>query len=119
MSRILLLLGLEAGFDGWLRLDEAETVRGETLDSLVIGTEDRIVAVAPGDALVLHWLDLEPGLAPLQAAAAARLLLAEQSARPMEELHVAVGREVAGDSAQIPGHAVHLLGDHDHAARLA
>ena len=105
MSRILLLLGREAGFDGWLRLDETETVRGETLDSLVIGAEDRIVALAPGDALVLHWLDLEPGLAPLQAAAAARLLLAERSARPMDELHVAVGREVAEE----PGRCVALV----------
>jgi general secretion pathway protein L len=100
MSQVLILLGRDSGFDGWLRVGEDELLRGDSLDTLTVTNEDRVVAVAPGEALVLHWLELEPGLTPPQAAAAARLLLAEQSARPIGELHVAVGREVAEESGR-------------------
>ncbi len=56
----------------------------------------RRVRVVPGDEVAIHWLELAEGLTPAQAAAAARLLLADASAEPLEEMHVAVGRPERG-----------------------
>jgi general secretion pathway protein L len=50
----------------------------------------RVAAVAPADAVTLHWVEL-PDLAPAQARAAAMLLAAETSAAPANTLHVALG----------------------------
>jgi general secretion pathway protein L len=55
----------------------------------------RVAAVAPADAVTLHWVEL-PDLAPAQARAAAMLLAAETSAAPASTLHVALG-PVDGD----------------------
>lgn len=55
----------------------------------------RVVAIAPADAVTLHWVEL-PDLAPAQARAAAMLLAAETSAAPAGTLHVALG-QVDGD----------------------
>jgi len=52
--------------------------------------------VVPGSDVAIHWLELAEGLAPAQAAAAARLLLADASAEPLAEMHVAVGRAERG-----------------------
>ncbi|MCB8828950.1 hypothetical protein LJD47_28465, partial [Escherichia coli] len=70
----------------WLRLagDGAIDV-GEGMPA----AEDAIVAVAPAEAVALHWADL-PARSTAQAVAAARLLVAEASAAPVAELHVAV-----------------------------
>lgn len=106
MSLVLLFLGRDSPADGWLRLDEEERVERATAAApLVLAPEDRLIAVAPGDSVTLRWLDLEAGLTPVQAAAAARLLLADQSAEPIAEMHVAVGREVAEE----PGRSVALV----------
>ncbi len=56
----------------------------------------RTVLVVPGDKVAIHWLDLAQGLAPAQAAAAARLMLADASAGPLADMHVAVGRPEQG-----------------------
>lgn len=54
------------------------------------------VVVAPAEAVTLHWAEL-PSRSPAQAVAAARLLVAEASAAPIGELHVALGRRDGGD----------------------
>jgi general secretion pathway protein L len=52
--------------------------------------------VVPGAEVAIHWLDLAQGLAPAQAAAAARLMLADASADALADMHVAVGRPERG-----------------------
>ena len=54
--------------------------------------DDPVVAVAPAEDVTLHWADL-PSRSLAQAAAAARILVAEASATPISDLHVAVGGE--------------------------
>ncbi|MGZ8351155.1 MAG: type II secretion system protein GspL [Allosphingosinicella sp.] len=82
---------------GWRLLDGdgAMIGRGAALDDLPAPPERTILAVR-GDQVALHWLDLADGLAPAQAAAAARLLLADASAETLANLHVAVGRAERG-----------------------
>ena len=63
------------------------------------GGDARVVAVAPAEAVTLHWAAL-PGRSPAQAAAAARLLVGEASASGGGEVHVAVGDE--GDTVDRP-----------------
>lgn len=60
------------------------------------GPGARVVLVVPGTEVATHWLDLADGLAPAQAAAAARLMLADASATPLGDMHVAVGRAELG-----------------------
>jgi general secretion pathway protein L len=50
----------------------------------------------PGTEVAIHWLDLAGELTPAQAAAAARLLLADASAEPLAALHVAAGKPENG-----------------------
>ncbi|HEU0067176.1 MAG TPA: type II secretion system protein GspL [Sphingomonas sp.] len=57
---------------------------------------ERIVAVAPADAVTLHWADL-PSRSSAQATAAARILAAQASAGAIGDLHVAAGDEGAGE----------------------
>jgi len=91
MTTMLFLPRDEAEPWRWLRVaDDAVAERGEGVPPLVEG--ERVTAVAPADAVTLHWAEL-PDRSPAQAAAAARLLVAEASATPTAELHVAVGRE--------------------------
>ncbi|MBY8827539.1 type II secretion system protein GspL [Hephaestia mangrovi] len=79
----------------WLRIaGDAVVARGEGVPALP-GPEDepqRIVSVAPADAVTLHWAEL-PDRSVAQAVAAARIALSEASAASMADLHVAVGRE--------------------------
>jgi general secretion pathway protein L len=90
---LLLFLGRDGGFDGWLRLEDgAVAARGLGLDGLPPPDKGLAVAgIVPGEEVTLHWLDLPEGLAPAQAAAAARLAAADYSARPVSFMHVAVG----------------------------
>lgn len=78
----------------WLMLDgDAVTARGAALDTLpplLAGDAAETIIVVPGDAVVLHWVEL-PELAPAQMAAAARMLAADVSAAPIETTHVVVG----------------------------
>lgn len=55
-----------------------------------------IALAVPGTAVAVHWLELAGDLAPAQAAAAARLMLADASAEPLAAMHVAVGRPENG-----------------------
>lgn len=80
--------------DRWLLLEAGEVVaRGEAAD---MPAAPRTWLIVPGEQVAIHWLDLQDGLAPAQAAAAARLMLADASAEPPERMHVAVGRAEAG-----------------------
>ncbi len=104
---LLVFLGNRTGFDGWLHLrDSSVEGRGAALEGLAgfarleKGDALRIVAVVPGDAVSIHWLELPAGLAPAQAIAAARLMAVDVSAQPVSEMHVAVGSEQEGEAAR-------------------
>jgi len=96
---LLLFLSRDGGIEGWIRLAEGVVAgRGAGLDGAESHRSAPVVAVAPGEAVTLRWLELPAGLSPAQAAGAARLMAAELSAQPVGELHVAAGRE-SGDGA--------------------
>jgi general secretion pathway protein L len=79
----------------WLLLEGDRVVdRGDAASALPAAAAT--VLVVPGEEVVVRWLDLAQGLAPAQAAAAARLMLADASAEPLASLHVAVGRAESG-----------------------
>lgn len=79
----------------WLTLaDDRVTGEGEGVPAL--DGEERVVAVTPADAVTLHWAEL-PDRSTAQAVAAARLVVAEASATPLGELHVAIGDEGSAD----------------------
>ena len=72
----------------WLHIaDDGAISEGEGVPAQL---DARIVAIAPAEDVTLHWADL-PARSPAQSVAAARLLVAEASATPIHELHVAVG----------------------------
>ena len=86
----------DAGFR-WLRLADAElSGDGEGVPTL----DAPVVAVAPAEAVTLHWAKL-PVRSPAQAIAAARIVVAEASAAPIGELHVAVGDDAGDDERAI------------------
>lgn len=81
---------------------------GETLLRFADGAAERLVATpgpartalaVPGTEIAIHWLDLAGDLTQAQAAAAARLMLADASAEPLGEMHVAAGRAENGLTA--------------------
>lgn len=82
----------DAGYRWW-RIAEARVVEeGEGFAN----NDEPTVAVAPADAVALHWAEL-PSRSPAQANAAARILAAEASAAPAGDLHVAIGDEGVGE----------------------
>ncbi|THD36962.1 MAG: general secretion pathway protein GspL [Sphingomonas sp.] len=95
MSEVLALF-LPAQADApwrWLAIrDGAIVTRAEGLPNPDQPADTAIVAIAPAEAVSLHWADL-PDRSLAQAVAAARLLVAEASVTPVGDLHVAVGRE--------------------------
>jgi general secretion pathway protein L len=97
---LLLFLGRDGGFDGWIRIGEGVVAaRGVGFDGADRHRSAPVVAVAPGEAVTLRWLELPAGLSPAQGAGAARLMVADLSAQPVGELHVAVGR-ASGDGGR-------------------
>ena len=101
---ILAFLDRHNEVQGWLQLRDGGVVaRGAALEGLppLVDEETRkpvrLVAVVPGEAVSLHWLEVPGGLAPAQAAAAARLIAAEVSVQPLADMHVAVGPEQEGN----------------------
>lgn len=74
----------------WLRISGGEIVsRGEGLPAHE--AEEHVVAVVPAEDVTIRHADLGD-LSEPQAQAAARLLMADQSASMLDMLHVAVGR---------------------------
>jgi general secretion pathway protein L len=101
---LLLFLARGGGIEGWVRIvDGAVAARGAGLDAAEAHRGTPVVAVVPGEAVTLRWLDLPSGLSPAQAAAAARLMAADFSAQPVDELHVAAGRESGEDGKRCVG----------------
>ncbi len=77
----------------WLAIrDGVIAGRGEGLPAPDDDPDIEVAAIAPADAVSLHWADL-PDRSQAQAVAAAKLLVAEASVSPLADLHVAVGRE--------------------------
>lgn len=105
MSALLLFLDSANALAGWLRLDEGMLVaRGSGSDAPAPPGPDEeldIVAVVPGESVSVHWLEIPAGLAPAQAAAAARLIAADVSAQPLEDMHVAVGPDAEVDARAV------------------
>ncbi|HEV7661320.1 MAG TPA: type II secretion system protein GspL [Allosphingosinicella sp.] len=90
---ILLAFAGEGAAPGrWLLIEGGRvTARGEEGDEVLLQPGTRTALAVPGAEVALHWLDLAEGLAPAQAAAAARLMLADASANALADMHVAVG----------------------------
>ncbi len=88
----------------WMRLEAGRVAgEGDSLDSLPPADPalpGEIIAVVPGDLVVLHWVELPP-LAPAQAAAAARMLAADVATTPLESTHVALGKRGADGMAPL------------------
>lgn len=93
----------------WLRIADGEIIaRGEGLAAH--HPDDLVVAVVPADDVVIHHADL-PDLSEPQAQAAARLLMADQSASLATMLHVAVGKaNGAGDRPIVAMDRVKMTG---------
>ena len=91
---LLVFIGEEGAPGCWLRLGDGAAEYGVAADGLPAAGR-RVLAV-PGEQVAVHWLELEDGLTRPQAAAAARLMLADASAEPLSEMHVAVGRAERG-----------------------
>jgi general secretion pathway protein L len=98
---LLLFLARAGGIEGWIRIaDGAIAERGAGTDGSEAHRGIPVVAVAPGEEVTLRWLELPTGLSPAQAAGAARLMVGEISAQPLDELHVATGREAADEGGR-------------------
>lgn len=65
----------------------------------------RTVLAVPGTDVTMHWLDLADNLTLVQAAAAARLQIADETAEPIGDMHVVAGRREGGRTAiaTVPG----------------
>src|SRR5690606_20023878 len=80
----------------WLALAPDGVVgRGDASAGWPEATGRTLLAV-PGEQVTIRWVELADGLTQAQAAAAARLMLADASAEPIDRLHVAVGQGEAG-----------------------
>jgi general secretion pathway protein L len=104
---LLVFLNARNEFEGWLQLrGDGIAARGLSIDRIPSPVDPetqeplRLVAVVPGEAVSVHWLELPSGLAPAQAVAAARLMATDMSAQAVSDMHVAVGSEVSEDSAR-------------------
>jgi general secretion pathway protein L len=113
---LLIFLDAHNEFEGWLQVaDGAVTARGRGLEGLpalvdtATGKPVRVAAIVPGEAVAMHWLEVPAGLAPAQAAAAARLMAEEVSTQPLGDMHVAVARRLRAR----PCERRRWCGDHD------
>lgn len=101
----------------WLRIaGDVVQGRGEGFPPNLDPDAPPPIAVAPADAVTLHWAEL-PDRSPAQSVAAARLLVSEASAAPLADLHVAVGRE--DDLVERPIGVVSAMQMHHWLATLA
>jgi general secretion pathway protein L len=83
---------LSFGGGGWLLLEGGGIVaRGGPDDLVELPAGTRTALTVPGAEVAIHWLELAEGLTQAQAAAAARLMLADASAEGLGDMHVAVG----------------------------
>ena len=93
---LLVFLDEKGEAERWLLLDGGGiAARGDGAAPFAEAGVRRALAV-PGQQVALHWLELAEGLTQAQAVGAARLMLADASAEPLAEMHVAVGRPERG-----------------------
>ncbi len=91
---LLVFIGESGAAERWLLIDaDMVTMRGDGAPPVGAG---RTILAVPGTQVAIHWLALAGDLAPAQAAAAARLMLAAESAEPLADMHVAVGTAEGG-----------------------
>lgn len=97
-TRVLFLpTAAETGYR-WLHVsDDGIAARG---DGLPAPDDMASVVIVPAEDVTLHWANL-PDRSPAQSVAAARLLVADASASPIGDLHVAVGQEDGSDERPI------------------
>lgn len=96
---VLFLPGAELPWR-WLRIaGDVVQARGEGFPDSIDVDAPPPIAIAPADAVTLHWAEL-PDRSVAQSVTAARILAADASASPIADLHVAVGRE--GDVIERP-----------------
>lgn len=81
----------------WWRID-GDRVADEGEGTPVPEADREVIAVAPADAVTLHWAAL-PARSTAQAAAAARIVVSDATAEPAHDLHVAIGGEHDGERA--------------------
>ena len=90
--RALFLPSAGDGTHRWIAIDgEAIVARGEGVPE---ADSSPLTVIVPAEDVTLHWAAVS-ARSLAQASAAARLLVAEASAAPIAELHVAVGDEGA------------------------
>lgn len=80
----------------WRVRDDGLAAEGEGVPPAADPPEP-VIAIAPADAVTLHWAEL-PARTPQQAVAAARVLVSDATAIP-GDLHVAVGPAGTGERA--------------------
>jgi general secretion pathway protein L len=89
---LLAFAGEGAAPGRWLLIEGGRiAARGEEGDEVLLAPGTRTALAVPGAEVTIHWLDLAEGLTLAQAAAAARLMLADASADALADMHVAVG----------------------------
>jgi len=108
-SSTLVAFADRAGGAGtWLRVDaDGVAERGDSADTMPApDSAAGLVLAVPGEQVAIHWLALAEGLSQPQAAAAARLMLADAAPEPIADMHVAVGRPEGGltPAALVPMH---------------
>lgn len=97
MTTLLLFISPADRLHGWWIVRDGRIAdRGDAGTPLPADLPERIVAIAPAEAMTIHVAELG-SLATQQARAAARLLAAETSIAPIETQHVAVGRADGAD----------------------
>lgn len=97
MSTLVLFIAPDDRLHGWWIVEAGAVVmRGDAETPLPPGLPERVVAVAPAEAMTIHVAELG-ALAAQQARVAARFLVAETSVAPIETQHVAVGNADGAD----------------------
>jgi general secretion pathway protein L len=96
LSTLILFISPADRLHSWWLADGDVQARGDSETSLPAELPERVVAIAPAEAMTIHAAELG-SLTPQQARTAARLLLAETSVMPVDTQHVAVGSPDGAD----------------------
>jgi general secretion pathway protein L len=97
MSTLVLFIAPDDRLQSWWIVEAGAVVaRGDAETQLPSDLPERVVALAPAEAMTVHVAELGT-LATQQARVAARLLVAQTSVAPIETQHIAVGEADGGD----------------------
>ena len=112
VTRALLLFARAdvGAIEGWFRVEDGRVVaRDMALDHLPpLQPDERLILILQGDEVAIRWIEL-PALTDAQAAAAARLAIADHNIGAPDTLHVAIG-EVHGGRRMVATIDADLLG---------